>query len=224
MVSKEVKILIADDHPVFRQGLRSVIESENGFRVVGEAENGIKALEMLQSLQPDMVILDVDMPEMNGIEAAKAIAEKAHETKIAFLTIHKNSEILDAMQDLNVHGYMLKDSALAEILSCIEQVMSGKRFISSAIFEIAFAKKKKATLSLESDTESLLSDLTPAESRILGCIANGMMSRDIAEHLFISIRTVENHRSNIGSKLDLRGNNSLLKFALENKDLILKSK
>lgn len=223
MKENEIKILIADDHPVFRRGLRSVIESESGILVVGEAENGAQALEMAVTLKPDLLILDVDMPLIDGIETARKITENGFPVKMTFLTLHKNIELLNFMRELNVHGYLLKDSALTEIMICIKEVMSGNTFISASVFETAIKEKDIAPTQIVTEPTDLIDVLTPAELRIIACIANGMTSREIGDHLFVSVRTVENHRFNIISKLYLRGNNALLRFALEHKDLILKS-
>lgn len=209
----ETKIVIADDHPVFRLGLKSVIEEEPGFTVVGNAENGEIAMHLVETTRPHVLILDVDMPVKDGIETAREMLVRFPEVKVSFLTLHRDHQILNALETLNVKGYVLKDSALAEIIDCIKQMMAGDTFVSQAVFDI----------SLSGMDPRLFGSLTGAELTILRCVAEEMTSKDIAEILFLSVRTVENHRQNISSKLKLSGTNSLLKYALEINALFLRT-
>jgi len=207
----ETRVLIADDHPLFRLGLRSVIEEEPGFTVVGEAENGEIALELVESTDPQVLILDVEMPVKDGIETAREMLVRFPDVKISFLTLHRDHQILNALETLHVKGYVLKDSAQADIIDCIKTMISGDTYISPAIFAIA----------LSGMDQRLFESLTAAELGILRCITEKMTLKDIADMLFVSVRTVENHRFNISAKLNLSGTNSLLKYALANKRFIL---
>lgn len=217
-MNPKVKILIADDHPVFRHGLCMIIQNEANLTFLGEAENGKIALELVEQNKPDVVILDLDMPVMDGVETARNLYKKFPEVKTVILTMHKNRDLLNMMKSLNIKGYMLKDSAIIEIVDCIKKVVDGNTFISPAITEmlleeISFVKNQL-------DFEEMLSNLTSAEKRIIKLIAETKSTREIAEELFISVRTVENHRFNICNKLNLKGNHSLIRFAISNKNII----
>lgn len=218
MTKTKIKILIADDHPIFRRGLSSIIESDPNFEVIAEAENGKAALELMEKKLPDIAILDIDMPVLDGIETAKLIHKQYPKVKTVFLTLHRDKEILNALKKLNVKGYLLKDSAIVEIINCLNLVMSGKSYVSEEILEMLLHVSEQGfTDAIPAFT---LSKLTATEMRILRLIAESKTNKEIADEFFISIRTVENHRFNICSKLKLKGNHSLLKFAFENKKMI----
>lgn len=213
-----INVIIADDHPIFRQGLKSVIESDQRFKILGEAANGREAVSMVEALCPDIVILDIDMPEIDGIEAAKRISKSTSGTKICFLTLHNDLQLLNATKLLNVDGYLLKDDAGEEIIDCLVKIKEGRSYVSPHILR-TFSKQHDTESNGRHDTQDL-SSLTPAERRIIKRISETKTNREIADELFISIRTVENHRFNICTKLDLRGNHSLLKFAMANKKIL----
>lgn len=211
----EVRIVIADDHPIFRRGLRGMIESEAGFTVVAEAEDGEIALDAIGEYDPDVVILDVDMPGKDGFEAASAIIRKNTAVGVIFLTMHNTESLFNAALDLGVKGYVLKDSALPEITDCIRAVAAGKNYISPPLSTYLINRSGRVD-ALKRRTPGIY-DLTPAERNILKLIAAEHTSREIAEKLFISVRTVDRHRANITAKLDLRGTNALVKFAISHK-------
>lgn len=217
-MSKVISVVIADDHPIFRQGLSATIEKDKSISVVGEAENGDVAIDMVDSLKPDLVILDIDMPLKDGIETARALKAKNLPTKVVFLTMHKDTSILRSLRTLGIKGYVLKDSALSEILRCISTVMAGDIYLSPALNEVILdnVEAKKA-----SDIPSLISLLSQAERNVLKRVTESKTSREIAAELFVTIRTVETHRYNICTKLDLNGPNALFKFALQHKDEII---
>lgn len=218
MTKHKVKILIADDHPIFRRGLCSIIESDENFKVIAEAENGKVTLELIEKELPDIAILDIDMPVLDGIETAKLIYKEFPTVKTIFLTLHRDKDILNALKKLHVKGYLLKDSAIVEIVNCINQVMSGKSYVSEEILEMLLHISEQGFA--DAIPTFTLSKLTATEMRILRLIAESKTNKEIADEFFISIRTVENHRFNICSKLKLKGNHSLLKFAFENKKMI----
>lgn len=217
-MGKKIKILIADDHPVFRHGLCMLIKAEENFILTGEADNGEKAIEIIEKDNPDVVILDLDMPVMDGVAASRILQSRFPKIKTVFLTMHKDKEILNMMKSLNIKGYILKDSAIIEIVDCIKKVFANKTFISPAIADLLLDEVSQIQNQL--NLETLTSKLTSAEKRIIKLIAETKTNREIAEELFISIRTVENHRFNICHKLNLKGNHSLVKFALSNKKYI----
>jgi len=214
-MKNEVQVVIADDHPIFRRGLRHVIESDPRLKVVGEAEDGEAALTLVENLRPDIVVLDVAMPNKDGFEVVRAIQEKRLPAAVIFLTMHKDERFFNAALNRGAKGYVLKDSAANDIVAAIKAVAGGQNFISPALS--TFLLNRSAAAAALADRKPGLQDLTPAERRILQMIAAQKTSRQIAQELHISIRTVENHRANICDKLELRGAHALLNFALEHK-------
>ena len=211
----EIKIFIADDHPIFRDGLKSLIEKDARMRVVGEAGDGIEALEKLLRAGADIAVLDIDMPGRDGFQIAEALRESETPTRVIFLTMHKDEHFLNKALDLDVKGYVIKESAVTDIIECIKTVASGRVFISPSISGLLLRRVRRAEE--VKDSTRLLESLTPTERRILDLIAEYKTSREIGDELFVSFRTVENHRANIARKLDLKGAHALIKFALENK-------
>lgn len=218
-MTTEIKILIADDHPVFLRGLTQLIREEARFNIIGEANDGMTAFEKIKQAEPDLVILDVSMPKMNGFELARKLQNEKLKPEIIFLTAYKDEEMFNEAFDLGAKGYVLKSSALDDIINCIETVAAGDFCISPALTGFLM-KRRTHSDNLEKDKPGL-KDLTPTELKIVRLIAESKTSKEIAAELFISYRTVENHRSNICTKLGLHGSNSLMKFALENKSKLL---
>lgn len=214
-MSKNCSILLADDHPVFRKGLFDIISEYSSHKIIGEAEDGRMAVEMIVSLQPDIVILDINMPSLSGFEVAKEISKLKLKTRVIFLTMHKEEEILHKALEYNAGGYILKECAVDDIIDCINYVAEGKVYVSPAISGLLLKRNQE-----QKNLSALLDTLTSSEIRVLKLIADEKTSREIADELFISIRTVEAHRSNICNKLNIHGINSLLKFALDHKHLI----
>lgn len=211
-------IIIADDHPVFRRGLKMVIESDAGLAVVAEASDGAEALAEIENHQPDLVVLDVNMPQLNGFDVARELEKRRARTAIVFLTMHKDEEMFNAAMDLGVGGFILKDSAVTEILDCLKTVLKGEPYISPQLSGFLLNRSRRA--SELSRAIPALERLTPTERRILTLIADYKTSKEIADILCIHSRTVDNHRTNISQKLDLKGSHALLKFAVENKSRI----
>lgn len=214
-MAAEITILIADDHPVFRQGLRQVIEKNTQLHVLAEAEDGATALALIQELKPEVALLDVDMPGQDGIAVARAIREKRLATGVVFLTMHKDEEVFNEAMEAGAAGYVLKESAVTDIIQSIRAVAAGQHFISPQLSSYLLNRKERAA-SLFKQKPSL-DLLTPTERRVLKLLAENKTSREIAAALFVSVRTIENHRANICDKLELRGANALLQFALEHK-------
>lgn len=214
-MSVSTTLVIADDHPLFRKGLREVIESDPEFLIIGEAGDGETALSLIERHVPALAILDVDMPKMGGLAAARELRKRRSDTEVIFLTMYKEEDLFNEAMDVGARGYVLKDSAVNDILNAIRTVMDGKYYISPALSDHLMKRSTRAEKLLR-HTPSL-EDLTPAELRILKLIAENKTSKEIADILSISYKTVENHRTNVASKLHLRGSHSLLKFALENK-------
>ena len=212
----EISVLLADDHPVFRRGLGLMLSSDPQIQVVGEAADGTQALACIHELQPDIAILDVNMSGQTGFDVARALHLSDLATRINFLTMHRDEGIFNTALDLGAQGYLLKESAIEEIQSCVKAVAAGEKFISPQLFTFLLQRASRTAAFVQ--PQPTLNDLTPSERRVLTMIAQQQTSRAIADTLCISIRTVERHRENICTKLELHGSNALLKFALEHKE------
>ena len=211
----EIRILIADDHPVFRAGLRQVIEMSAGLKVVAEAEDGTMALERVREHQPDVVVLDVDMPGMDGFEVVRALRQEKLPVEVVFLTMHKDEAMFNAAMNIEVKSYVVKDSAVTDIVASIRAAFAGHPFISPVLSSYLLNRRQRAgRLSQEKPG---IDQLTPTERRILKLLSENKTSKEIAGELYVSHRTIENHRANICQKLGLHGNNALFQFAIEHK-------
>lgn len=208
-----IRILIADDHPVFRHGLRQIIETDPLLKVVAEASDGEQALARLQDTSLDVAMLDVTMPLKDGFAVARAARELRLATPLVFLTMHKDEHYLRAALDLGIKGYVLKDCASAEIVNCLKAVVTGQDYISPALS--SFLIRRGVDAAALAAERPVLDQLTPAERQVLKRIADGQTSRQIADALLVSPRTVEKHRNNIAAKLELHGSHALVKFAIK---------
>jgi DNA-binding NarL/FixJ family response regulator len=215
MMDGKVKIVIADDHPIVRQGLRQLIEADRDLTVVGEASDGETALQVIETHRPDVAVLDIDMPRIGGFDVVRELERKKIRVKIIFLTMHTEEVIFQTAMDLGVGGYVLKDSATNDIVAGIKSIAAGKPFISPAMSALLLNRRRRAQ-KLESEKPEL-DLLTPTERRILKLIAEDKTSKEIGTELFISHRTVHAHRAHILQKLNLSGNLALVKFALTHK-------
>jgi DNA-binding NarL/FixJ family response regulator len=204
----ETQIVIADDHSIFRKGLRSVIETEKSLQVIAEAENGEGALRLIEELRPDIALLDVDMPKMDGFQLVKELRRRKIPVEIIFLTIHSEEDVFNEALGLGVKGYVLKDSSSTDIINAIIAVRQGHHYTSPSITTYLVNRTQRTK-------SPSLEDLTPTERRILRSIAEYKTSKQIAEELGIHYRTVDNHRTNISAKLGLHGSHALIKFALK---------
>ena len=214
-MKSDLTVVIADDHPIFRKGLRQVLETDRSMHIVAEAEDGDGALAFLEQLRPQVAVIDIDMPGADGFEIARRVKEEQLLVAIIFLTMHTDEQIFNTAFDLGVKGYVLKDGAVTEIIKAIRAVAAGENYISPELSTFLVRRANRAAaLSQEKPT---LASLTQTEQRVLKLIASYKTSRDIAEELCISPRTVERHRANISEKLNLKGSHALLKFATEHK-------
>ena len=211
-------VVIVDDHPLYRQGLRQAVVQDPRFAVIGEADAGPAAIETILSLKPDVTVLDVNLPGLSGLEVAATLQKKKSHTRVVILTMLKDEQAFNRALNLGVQGYVLKENASDEILNCIAAVAKGEAYVSPSLTSFMLGRRRRAeSLALHRPN---LEDLTVAEKRILQRIAAGKTSKEIAAELFISPRTVESHRANICDKLGLSGSNRLLQFALENRDAL----
>lgn len=215
---KKIKIIIADDHPIFRNGLKQIIDEDDGIEVIGFAENGEKALMIINELNPEVAILDIDMPKMTGLQVMKNLKASDSKTKVIFLTVFSSDDIFDEAMDLGVSGFVLKDCAVNDIVECVYKVAEENYYISPSISNLLINRRERIK-KLENENPALIK-LTKTEQMILKFIAEGKTSKEIAHEMFISYKTVENHRSNMSSKLQLKGSLSLIKFAIKNNPLL----
>jgi DNA-binding NarL/FixJ family response regulator len=213
-MAREIRILIADDHPLLRQGLRQAIEADARFGVVAEASNGRAALDQIQRLKPQIAVLDIDMPDMDGFAVVRELRAKQFPVDVIFLTVHRDERFFSEALQLGTKGYVLKDSAVTDIVSSIGAVAAGEHFTSPALTSY-LVKQRRGVTSTPPSTG--LPDLTSTERRVLALIADYKTSREIGELLHISHRTVQTHRANICIKLDLHGSHALMKFALDHR-------
>lgn len=209
------KIVIAEDHTILRAGLRALLSGQNGLEVIGEAGDGREAIRKVDTLQPDLLLIDLSMPKLNGIDAIREIKSQHPEIKIIVLTVHKSEEYIIAALQAGANGYMLKDASQNELLLAIDYVINGKTFLSPSISD----KVVDAFLNTDKKDKpaAVLDNLTAREREILKLVAEGNTNKKIAEHLCISLKTVEKHRSNLMQKLDLRNTAALTAYAIAKK-------
>jgi len=212
------KIIIADDHPIFRAGIKDIISGIPGTELVGEAKDGLDAYRLIVSAIPDIAILDLEMPQLTGLDVCRKVLGEKHFTRFIILTMHKETRFFREAMDAGVLGYLLKDNAIDELVACIRSVSSGRPYASRQIE--SYLTEHQAREQLPVEITKLYAALTPTEKVIVKLVAQSKTSQEIAESIFISPNTVDNHRANIARKLQLEGKNSLLKFALQYKDLL----
>lgn len=211
------RVILADDHVLIRHGIKKIIESEPSLEVVGQVGDGLELLNLIKEVTPDIILLDISMPNLRGIEAINEAKKICPNVKILILTMHKNKQYLCHAIGTGADGYVLKEDSGSELLTAIEQVLQGKIFISPVLSkefsesDLEACRKKKT---IPSDS------LTPRERQVLKMVAEGRTSRDIAELLSISTRTVEHHRANLLKKLNISNTADLIKYAI-NKGYIL---
>ena len=207
-----IRVLVADDHAIVRSGIRHVLEGEPGFTVVGEASNGSEALALAEQLQPDVAVLDISMPGVSGLQTATELRRRWPNTRVLVLSMHDNSEYVLESLRAGVHGYLLKDSAAAELGAAIRAVCRGESFFSPPI---ARHLGPAVRGELEVGPRSALAQLSTRERQVLVGVAGGRTNKEIAQELGISHRTVESHRESLMRKLDVYTVAGLTKIALE---------
>lgn len=211
MKKKKIRLLLVDDHPLVREGLRSCLIQEKNFEIAGEAADGEEAIRQTKSLLPDIVLLDLSMPGMNGLEAARILTKTAPKSKILILTMHDNKEYVRRMVATGVQGYVLKDSSPAELVAAITAVHRGETYFSKQISQAVMSDYVKT---VRTKTKKGEVELSQRESEVLILITEGLSNKEIAKRLFVSVRTVETHRERIIRKLDIHTVAGLTRYAL----------
>jgi DNA-binding NarL/FixJ family response regulator len=206
----ETTILLADDHRLVREGLRSLIEEREDFRVIGEATNGEEAVELVKTKRPDVAILDISMPRLSGIDATREIAKSGSDTKVLILSMHANQSYVEEVLRAGASGYVLKDAAAADLMQAIEAVRNGDSFLSPSV-----THQGVEALARPGDRPAVAaSQLTDREREVLTLIADGLSSKQIAGKLGVSLKTIESHRANLMDKLDIHKVSGLVRFAI----------
>ena len=200
-----IRVLVVDDHALFRQGVVSLLASTDDMEAVGEAGSGAAALGLAVDLKPDIVILDVSMPDMDGLEAARRMKAAGVQAKIILLTMHKGAELLEMAADSGIQGYLLKTDAFTDLLYAVKAVLRGEKFTSASL------RQNPVEPRAEIPHPSML---TTREVEIVALIASGLSSKEIATKLFISVKTVETHRANIMDKLGVKNLPELVRYAI----------
>ena len=211
MNNGSIRVLLADDHPIMREGLRVLVNGQADMEVVGEADTGRIAIEMAQQLQPDVIVMDVSMPELNGLKATELLQELCPGTKILALTRHKEDGYLQQMLRAGASGYILKQSASDELVRAIRCVEAGQTYLDAAVIEslVGTAVGRRAPRRSAPKTE-----LSPREEEVLRLIAWGYLSKEIAARLQISIKTAEAHKANAMQKMGMKSRIDIVRYAL----------
>jgi len=206
------RVLIADDHAIVRAGLRALLVEETEFELVGEAVGGYEAIELVEKTNPDVLILDLSMPDLDGISVTRKIKPQYPDMKILILTLHEDEALLKEAIKAGAAGYILKRAAEAELISAIRVILRGDLYVDPAMVRGLFQEPQQSQVKMKNPTESL----TPRETEILRLIVEGYTNRQIGQELNISIRTVEGHRANISDKLGLHSRVELVRYARQN--------
>lgn len=210
----KIRILLADDHTILRNGIRALLEDEPGMTVVGEAEDGRSAVTLACQLEPDVVVMDIAMPLLNGLEATRQIKRQCPRVRVLILTMHDNEEYIRQVLEAGAMGYVLKDAAAKELISAIRAVYHGEAVLSPAITRLVIEDYLRWGGIRPVDVDNKLS---PRERELLQLVAEGYTNKQIAEILTISIKTVQAHRMSLMQKLNLHDKGDLIKYAIQKK-------
>ncbi len=210
-MSDRIRILICEDHALFREGLRAVLREHARLEVVGEAAQGREAVEAALRLRPDVVLMDIEMPEMSGLEATRRIVEAGPGVKVLVLTLYDDEEVIASCLDAGASGYVLKDGPAAQLVYAIEAVQQGKRYLSPG------ALTKVVEYGRSKPTRTAYDLLTGREREVLKLLADGLTTKEIAAQLQVSVKTVDAHKTSLMGKLDIHDRTELVKYAIRRK-------
>jgi DNA-binding NarL/FixJ family response regulator len=210
--SKEITIILADDHNVVRQGLRAILEAEGNLRVIGEAGRGLEAIRLVERLRPNVLVLDLKIPELSGLEVARQVRRRSPKTRVVILSMHSDkSYVLEALRN-GAAGYVLKDSSAEELIKAVHEAAANRRYLSPPLSDSAVDAYVQQAGDTTTDSYDSLSS---REREVLQLAAEGNTNAAIGKRLFISPRTVEIHRANMMAKLDMRNHTDLIRYALK---------
>jgi len=212
-VNHKKSILIIDDHPLFREGLKAIIERDSKFEVVGEAGTGREGLRMVKKLKPDLVLVDISLPDQSGIELTREIRSLILDTRVMIVSMHSKIDYIAEAFQAGATGYVIKESASERLLHALEYVSRGEYFLDSSVSQEVVKKLMESPAREAKITNAAYGTLTPREQEIMRLLAEGLSAKQVAKKLFISPKTVENHRSNIMSKLGLHSTVELIRYA-----------
>jgi len=212
-VRKRKTVLIVDDHPLFREGLKSLLARHSSFEVIGEAGNGNDGLKKAKKLMPDLVVMDISLPDQSGIEVTSKIRSLLPETRVIVLSMHTKIDYITEAFRQGATGYVVKESATEKLMECLEIVSKGEYFVDSSLSHRVVKSLLESDEKERKITDDGYNTLTPREQQVMRLLAEGHSTKQIAEKLFISAKTVENHRSNIMSKLEVHTIMELVRYA-----------
>ena len=212
-MAAETSIMIVDDHPLFREGLKSLLARHSSFEVIGEAGNGNDGLKKAKKLMPDLVVMDISLPDQSGIEVTSKIRSLLPETRVIVLSMHTKIDYITEAFRQGATGYVVKESATEKLMECLELVSKGEYFVDSSLSHRVVKSLLESDEKERKITDDGYNTLTPREQQVMRLLAEGHSTKQIAENLFISPKTVENHRSNIMSKLELHTIMELVRYA-----------
>jgi DNA-binding NarL/FixJ family response regulator len=213
---RQVRILVADDHSIVRRGVRALLETHPGWKVCGEAATGSEAVSQVQRLKPDVAVVDITMPDLNGFEATQQIREASPQTEVLILTMHESEQTLRGVLDAGARGYVLKSDLDLSLVAAVESLLRHKPFFSSRISEMMLEGYLKGGVQPRRGGTAL-APLTPRQREIVRLLAEGKTNKEVAVALGISVKTVETHRTNIMQKLQLRAFSDLVRYAVRHK-------
>jgi DNA-binding NarL/FixJ family response regulator len=206
-----IRILITDDHQLFREGIANLLSASSGVEIVAQAENGLEAIDKAKELKPDIVIMDIGMPKMNGVEATRVLLNELPDIKVLTLSMHSDKQYIKEALEAGAHGYLFKNCTYDQLVEAVNTICNGRKYLGDKITDVLIHDY----LGKEKDVFKNGKDLSVRESEILGLLAEGKSTREISEMLFISVKTVGTHKQNILEKLNLKTNADLIKYAIK---------
>ena len=212
IMANQKTTLIVDDHPLFREGVKTLVEHTPHFKVVGEAGNGEEALALAKALKPDLVLMDLSLPDQSGIEVTRQVRTFLPDTRVVIVSMHSKVDLVTKAFQAGATGYVVKESATEKLVECMKAVSNGEYFLDTSLSQKVVSNLVKSS-ARASDLDSRYQSLTRREQEVLRLVVEGLSAKKIGERLFISPKTVENHRTNIMNKLDIHSTMQLVRYA-----------